>query len=325
MFEVLKFFNFGENFINWIKLFYNNIQSCININGHLSDWFYIKRGCRQGDPLSPYLFILCAEILSLLIKQNKDISGIKINNIEFLISQYADDTTLILDGTEKSLYNSLKVLKFYAEISGLHVNVDKTKAIWIGSMKGSENKLCHDIHLQWERDQFRLLGIQFSINLDEMISLNYTPKINEIKNLLSVWSKRILTPIGKNVVLKSLALAKLNHLFISLPNPNIDIIKQIQTMFFKFICGDAPDKVKRTVIIQKYEMGGLRVTDIEKFINALKVTWLRRFWKNDNKYFSLAIKICPFLSEFSNFGSDFITKKRGLIKNVFGKIYGRHI
>ena len=85
--------------------------------------------CRQGDPLSPYLFTLCADILVVLIRNNDNISGVKIGGVEFLISQYADDTTLVLDGSEKSLANCLKNLRFYADASGLCINLDKTKVV----------------------------------------------------------------------------------------------------------------------------------------------------------------------------------------------------
>lgn len=107
MHQVLDFFNFGHSIKSWIKLFYRNIESCVIVNGHMSEWFSLQRGCRQGDALSPYLFILCAEILSILIRNNQSIKGIIVHGNAYKISQYADDTSLFLDGTSKSLKNTM--------------------------------------------------------------------------------------------------------------------------------------------------------------------------------------------------------------------------
>ena len=117
--QVLDFFNFGNSIKHWVKTFFTNTKSAITQNNFLSDFFTIERGCRQGDPLSPYIFLLCAEILGILLRKNENIKGITIEDSEFLISQYADDTTLILDGSPESLDASLCVLELYAEWSGL--------------------------------------------------------------------------------------------------------------------------------------------------------------------------------------------------------------
>jgi hypothetical protein len=87
--KVLDLFNFGPIFRKWIDTFYKNTESCCLINGHMSEWFYLQRGCRQGDPISPYIFILCAEVLADLIRNNENIKGIKLQNTEFKISQFA--------------------------------------------------------------------------------------------------------------------------------------------------------------------------------------------------------------------------------------------
>ena len=71
------------------------------VTGQHLPWFSIKRGCRQGDPISPYLFILCAEILAIMIKENRDIKGIIIGQTEHKISQFADDTELFQNGKSK--------------------------------------------------------------------------------------------------------------------------------------------------------------------------------------------------------------------------------
>ena len=126
LFKILNIFQFGESFKKWVKMFYKNIQSCVIVNGHLSEWFNLERGCRQGAPLPSCLFILCAEIWAVLIRNNENIKAIKMNNTMFVISQYADDTSILL-GTIRSLHNCMKVLKLYASASGLCINMEKNK------------------------------------------------------------------------------------------------------------------------------------------------------------------------------------------------------
>lgn len=70
-----------------------------------SSFFTLERGVRQGDPLSPYLFVVAVETLAITIRQNSDIKGIYIEEQETKLLQYADDTTAILADT-----NSAKVL-----------------------------------------------------------------------------------------------------------------------------------------------------------------------------------------------------------------------
>ena len=87
--------NFGDKILNWIKILQTGSKSIVSQNGFFSDQIKLERGCRQGDPVSPYIFVICAEILGMAIRENKRIEGIKIFGCEHKITQYADDTTLL--------------------------------------------------------------------------------------------------------------------------------------------------------------------------------------------------------------------------------------
>ena len=135
MFKVLRTYGFGDSFCQWIHTFYTNIKSAVIVNGSSTEWFRIERGCRQGDPISPYLFILCAEILSIMIKEEKTIQGIQFGNVEHKISQFADDTELLNNGDKISFEKTIDILDHFGKISGLYMNSGKTQAIWLGSKK----------------------------------------------------------------------------------------------------------------------------------------------------------------------------------------------
>ena len=111
--KALSSFNFGPSVCKWFELFHSKAKSCVINNGHMSIFFSLERGCRQGDLLSPYLCIIGVELLSLKLKANQDIHGIIINEVESLISLYADDTFLILDGSENSLREALECFESF--------------------------------------------------------------------------------------------------------------------------------------------------------------------------------------------------------------------
>ena len=156
--ECLEFFNFGPQFVGWVKTFYKNIQSCIINNGATSDYFTLERGVRQGDPLSPYLFVLAAEALATAVRQNIAITGITIGKEETKLLQYADDMTATLSDIT-SLQALLDLLEVYKNASGLTINCTKTEGMWIGSLRDNKTK---PLGLKWPEEPIKALGVYYS-------------------------------------------------------------------------------------------------------------------------------------------------------------------
>ena len=93
IYKVLEFFKFPDSYIKWIKILNTSSVTAVMQVGVKSDFLKIERGCKQGDPIAPYLFILCGQIMCYMIKYN-NIKGIVIGENKFKITQFADDTTL---------------------------------------------------------------------------------------------------------------------------------------------------------------------------------------------------------------------------------------
>lgn len=94
----------------------------------------------------------------------------------------------------------------------------------------SSNVLCAEQPLCWTQSKLVTLGIKFCINLNEMVELNYTDNITQISKLITAWSLRNLTTLGKITVVKSTLILKLVHLFSSLTCPNQPTLKNLEQM-----------------------------------------------------------------------------------------------
>ena len=108
-------------------------------NGFATDWFKPSRGVRQGCPLSPYLVSLTAERLSNKIRQKSIIKGIRIFGSEIKLSQFADDTKLFCADVA-SAEQTLQTINTFGNFSGLVLNVEKTKAFWLGMWLNNRTK-----------------------------------------------------------------------------------------------------------------------------------------------------------------------------------------
>ena len=271
LYKTLELLGFGQSFIRWIKIFNTDIKASILQCGFLSKFINIERGCRQGDPISPYLFIIAAQILTILILKNPNVKGIFCGNTEIKLSQFADDTTLILDGTPHSLQAALNVLEVFGSLSGLKVNTEKTQIVWIGKKKRCKEKLLN-LNLQWDTTCFNMLGLLISVDLNNCTEINFAKQITEICKIIKSWNKRSLTPMGKITVIKTFLLPKLNHLLLSLPNPDPHVLQRINDLFYRFIWSNKPDKIKRNIMKLTHLEGGLKMVDIRVFMNAMKIT-----------------------------------------------------
>ena len=143
-------------------------------------------GSISGDPVSPYIFILCAEVLSLMLRKKESVKGIHINNKLFLLSQYADDTQIYLDGSESSLRSTLNILHKFYEMSGLKINKENPKALWIGSMSMSGLKLCQAFRLDWDQGSIKIIGVIFTSETFDIWDRNSKLLLNKVENLLSI-------------------------------------------------------------------------------------------------------------------------------------------
>ena len=129
--STLSAMGFGQSFISWVDLFYSRVQSAVNVNGYLSSFFNLSRGVRQGCPLSPLLYVLVSEVLAANIRCNLHISGLCLPGCAPLspISQYADDTSLILQ-------SDVAIKALFEKACGSKLNQSKSKGLWLGGWSG---------------------------------------------------------------------------------------------------------------------------------------------------------------------------------------------
>ena len=283
--ECLTFFNFGNTIINWVKILYMDIKSCVINNGWFSDFFNPSRGVRQGCPLSPYLFIIVAEIFAISIRKNDKIKGININGETSKIEQYADDTYMAFLFEKESLDEIISTLDKFQIISGLKVNYDKTEILRIGSLKNSDAKLYTQKNLKWTNNPAVLLGINVGTNLEDITKQHFEKLITKIENITKIWLSRQLTLLGRIVIVKMLLASQFIYSFSVLPSPVPEQMKKIDSILFEHLWSNRKHYIEKSIMFNSISEGGLNMIDIYSKNIAIKCKWIKKITDPNANFF----------------------------------------
>ena len=139
--RVLKKVGFAESFIYWIKVLLNDQQVCVVNEGFTTLYFNLEKGARQGDSISPYLFIYALEVLFELIKNNADMRETTIIDHAFLYTAFVDDSTFFLSDL-LWIKNLIDTFKVFSLLSVLKANFSKSEIVGLGSLKGVLEAVC---------------------------------------------------------------------------------------------------------------------------------------------------------------------------------------
>ena len=199
---------------------------------------------------------------------------------------FADDATIVLDGTENSFNNTISIFEEFGKISGLKLNFHKCVALKLGCLRNEHDLIyARKKAIKWDAEQTKALGIIFHSNPSKICEINFKNRTEEFINALKRWKVRKLTTIGNINVLKSLIIPKLTYLFTVLPNPDAEVMKMLKRHTFEFIWNNKRDKIKRDTIIQNYEDGGLKMIDLDIYATSIKCTWIKRLTDENNQGF----------------------------------------
>ena len=319
MMEALNKFNFGKDFINWIKVLYNTPKATIKNNGWLSESFTLNRGIRQGCPVSALLFLLVVEILAIRIKSDPNFKGISIMHknklTEYKVRQFADDMSLFLYSPHY-IQNTLDIITPFSHVSGLKLNMSKTEALGIGIYKNIE---FDTKGLRLATTPVRCLGIFIGFNKAECFKLNWENKLKKFQEILDQWRTRELTLLGKVQIIKSLAVSQFTYLITNLPTDDATLNK-INKSLYAFLWKKT-DRIKRLKLLNPIEKGGVSMIDIFSYAASLKASWVKRILESNDENLKFIPNI--YFNLFEDFNNHIVLRMK--FRNtqqlpIFGKI-----
>lgn len=302
--DMLKVLGCGEKWCRWIEECISTAESSVLFNGSPSNVFKMGRGLRQGDPLSPFLFLAIAEGLSRMISvacKNGKFNPVKVGKEELEVShlQFADDSIIFGDANEMNIETLKSILRCFEWHSGLKINFQKSCLYGIGVDATRLDSWANFLNCLVGKLPFIYLGLPIGARpSDKKV---WQTVVDRVENKLKTWENHFLS-LGGRVVLTKAVLTSIPIYYLSffkLPKFVLNRLKSIQCQFLWVGLLGGKKRVawvKWEEICKSKECGGLGIKDIEGFNEALLGKWLWRLLENRDALWSKVL-----FSKYGNF------------------------
>jgi hypothetical protein len=202
---------FAPQWVDLVMRCVKMVSYQIKVNGRLCEAFVPERGLRQGDPLSPYLFILCAEGFSVLLRKAEEeglIEGIQLcpeaPKINLLF--FADDLLIVMKANLKNAESLKQVLALYEAQSGQMINATKSSAMFSkDTSRGAKEAVLAALGIPRESRNERYLGLPVHLGASKAKEFAYLKE--RVWQCIQGWKERRLSKAGKEILIKAIAQA----------------------------------------------------------------------------------------------------------------------
>ncbi|KAJ9539461.1 hypothetical protein OSB04_032194 [Centaurea solstitialis] len=286
--EVLGKMGFGTKWRNWIETCLKTAKISILVNGSPTEEFYMEKGIRQGDPMAPFLFLVVAEGLNVMVEEAIEkglFKGLKVGNGEVVLShlQYADDVMFFGEWEAENIVNLVKLLKCFYAVSGLKVNLNKCNLFGLGVPEVEILGWARVVGCGSGSLPFTYLGLPVGVSMKKVS--HWEKVISKFKNKLSSWKVKWLSFGGRLSLVKSV-LSSLPLYYFSLFLSPVSVIKSLESLRRMGVGGSEELKRGRTwvkwdKVLESFEGGGLNVGGLREMNWCLVGKWWWWF-ANDN-------------------------------------------
>eukprot|EP00253_Pinus_taeda_P008423 PITA_08423 len=292
---VLEAYGFDHNYIKWVMALATTASFSILLNGSPSRTFRPSRGLRQGDPLSPFLFILMMEGLGKAIKTAKAdgrIHGLKLtpNGDALTHQQFVDDTMLQGTPTIKEAKAFKQILNEFTMATGTEVSFNKSKIFFFNTDISIQRNLTRSLSFQREQLPSKYLGIPLT---EKPLSKEvWEPVTNKIQDKIRKWTCRSLNLAGRLVLIEVVLQTIPIFMFSARPAPK-GVMKHIRNIQIYFLWGKGEEKMKWDLvawdkICKPNTQGGLGLLDPKTLSKVLEAKlwwrWQKESTKNKGKW-----------------------------------------